>query len=958
MEMPPATTRLPSSDTRAGKLRSAFVFLGAVFILYGLVGAVILPPVAKKVIASQLGDKLGRAVEIDRVSVNPYTLEAVVHGARVLETDRKTPFVAFDRLDVNASVTSLTQFAPVVDEMTLDGLKVRLVRDGENHYNASDILTRLAAQPKPKDDDPARFSVSNIRIGNARIDFDDRPVDTKHQVTDIDIAIPFVSNLPSHLKEFVQPRLSAVVNGAPLRIRGETLPFENSLRTHVVLQLDGFELPRYVGYSPTPLPVKLDAGKLDGRIDVQFTHSQGAKEPAVVVQGNLALRDLAVSTPERELAKLESLRADGIHLDLLKKDVRIESVATKGGTITLKRRADGSLELPVIAAASQAQAQAQKPWHVAVAKATWDDVQVALADESVKPALAHRVSLVHGEAANLDTDASVKPTIVARIALDKGGTVDVESTIAREPLVVEAKVDARRIDVVPFRPYVDYFRTVKMKSGLVSAKGQVQLREAGSGIRVTYAGSAEVAKLATFDTTIGEDLLNWDSVRAERIAFSWAHDEAVKLAVADIDVIKAYSRVVVTPDGKINLQQLKLATNDDPAPAPEPKENLNPRNVRIDRVKFVDSRLNFTDHYIKPNYTADVGALNGTVTGLSSEPSSRAKVDLKGSYDKSSDVVIAGTVNPLSGDLFLDIAAKGSDIELPPLSAYSLRYAGYPITEGRLTLDVKYHVEDGTLDGRNKIVLDHLVFGDKVENPEATTLPVLFAVNLLKDENGRIDLELPIKGSLEDPQFDMGALIGQVVSNLLKKALTAPFSLLAAAFGGGGDDAKTGSGEDLKFVAFAPGSAQGAQAEQAKLERITKALLARPGLKIEMASHVDPEKDLAALRKAALRAKLAPKDREIDDAQYAALVRAAYAKQFGKPKEKEEAPPLEDMEAKLMQDQAVGNEALAALAAQRAQWVKGYLTAEGKLPADRVMVASTGAGDVGTKLSRVDFTLK
>jgi hypothetical protein len=315
-------------------------------------------------------------------------------------------------------------------------------------------------------------------------------------------------------------------------------------------------------------------------------------------------------------------------------------------------------------------------------------------------------------------------------------------------------------------------------------------------------------------------------------------------------------------------------------------------------------------------------------------------------------------VNPLSGHLFQDVAAKGSDIEQPPLSAYSLRYAGYPITKGRLTLDVKYHLQDGTLDGHNKIVLDQLAFGDKVEGPDATTLPVLFAVNLLKDENGRIDLELPIKGSLEDPQFDMGALIGQVVTNLLKKAVTAPFSLLAAAFGGSGDNAKAGGGEDLKFVAFAPGSAQAPEAERAKLERISKALLARPALKIEMAAHVDPEKDLAALRKAALHAKLAPKDRRIDDEQYAALVRAAYEKEFGKPKEKEEAPSLERMEARLMQEQAVGDDALVALASQRAEWVKDYLTSEGKLPADRVMVASSDAGEVSTKVSRVDFTLK
>src|SRR5205823_1051081 len=149
----------------------------------------------------------------------------------------------------------------------------------------------------------------------------------------------------------------------------------------------------------------------------------------------------------------------------------------------------------------------------------------------------------------------------------------------------------------------------------------------------------------------------------------------------------------------------KLATGDNPAPAPEPKENLKPRNVRIDSISFADSRLNFTDHFIKPNYTADVGDLNGTVTGLSSEPSARGVVDLKGSYDKSSPVIIGGTINPLSGDLFLDIAAKGKDIDLPRLSAYSMRYAGYPITAGKLTLDVKYHVEDGKLDGRNNIVL-------------------------------------------------------------------------------------------------------------------------------------------------------------------------------------------------------------------------------------------------------------
>ncbi|HUQ27600.1 MAG TPA: DUF748 domain-containing protein [Usitatibacter sp.] len=1001
METKPATTEGTKSYKRGGTARRALLFLAGTIIVYGVLVGLVAPPIAKRVLASKLGETLGRQVEIDGLSVNPYTLVATANGVRVLEADRKTPFVSFDRLDINASITSLTRMAPVVDDMTLDGLKVRLVREGESHYNLSDILTRLAAKPKEKKgDDPARFSVSNIRVANARIDFDDRPVGAKHEVTNINVAIPFISNLPRHLKVFVQPSLEAVVNGAPLHIKGETLPFENSLRTHLALQLENFDLPRYVGYSPSPLPVKLDTGKVDGRIQVRFTQAS-AKEAAIDVLGQLALSNLAVSGPDGKLAgagrvevevasfdpiggkgevtsvrvsdvkvgepwQVASLEALGIHLDLHAKDVRVDSVATKGGAIGLKRQADGSLEMPVRLPQSSAPPEAPSatpsaPWKIAVAKATLDDYRIEMADASVKPAAQHRISIAHVEARDLSTEKGSKAAVLARLGLDKASSIDVDSTVVMDPLLVEAKLDARRIDLVPLRPYVQYFKTVKVKSALVSAKGHVQLRGSGPNMKVAYAGGVELAKVASVDTVSGEDLLNWDSVRADGIAFSWAHDAPVNVAVGDIAVNKLYARVVVTPEGKINLQQLKLATNENPAPAPQAPEELKPRNVRIDRIAFADSRLNFTDHFIKPNYTADVGDLNGTVTGLSSQPESRGVVDLKGSYDKSAPVLIAGTVNPLRGDLFLDIGAKGKDIDLPRLSAYSMRYAGYPIKDGKLTLDVKYHVENGNLEGRNVIVLDQLTFGDKVESPEATTLPVLFAVNLLKDANGRINLELPIKGSLEDPQFDLSALIGQVVSNLLKKALTSPFQLLAAVMGGDGGSGKGGSsasGDDLAFVAFDAGSAQASEAERAKLERIVKALLDRPAVRIEMAAHVD-DKDMAALKRAALQAKLGEGD-------YPKLVKAAYEKEF--PPEKAEkpekdakpaAPPShEQMEAKLLEKTQVTDEQLRGLATRRAEWVKGYLTAQGRLPAERVLVASADAGDAATKMSRVDFTLK
>src|SRR6187401_2567145 len=168
MEQRTSTTEVRPSDKRAGKARKIVTILAGAVLLYGLVGAVIVPPIARKVMADQLGEKLGRVVHVEKVSVNPYTLRAAVHGLRILEADGKSVFAEFSRLDLDGSIVSVSRLAPVFDRVDLDGLKVRLARDGESHYNVSDILDRLAAAAKkePKGQEPARFSLSNIHLAN------------------------------------------------------------------------------------------------------------------------------------------------------------------------------------------------------------------------------------------------------------------------------------------------------------------------------------------------------------------------------------------------------------------------------------------------------------------------------------------------------------------------------------------------------------------------------------------------------------------------------------------------------------------------------------------------------------------------------------------------------------------------------------------------------------------------
>ena len=942
--------------------RNTALVLGGLVALYAVAGAFALPPLARHLLVDRASRDLGRPVALDRITFNPFTLEARLHGLRVMEPDGRTRFAGFDDLSFKARLASLWQLAPVVDEVTLTGLRVTLVRDGESHYNFNDVLERIRAREaaesgKAKDKEPARFSVGNLRVVDGAIDFDDRPNGARHAVSAIELTVPRISNLPTHVREQVLPRFSATVDGSPFEMRGESLPFDPTMRSRFDIAIRDVDLAKFAGYVPSDAPVRFGAGKLDAAISVRF--AEGARgEPAIDVAGRARFSDVALSNSQGPLGRLGALELDlasldplagiarirsmtlsdvaamqdrwkvkslqlgGITADLPRRTARIESLASRGGDFRLERAADGTVAAP--ATGPTASRRAVNPWNLVLASAEIAGYRVTLVDRAMHPAVTHAIEVASLQVKDLSTAQGLKGEAAIRARLDRGGSIDASSTFALEPLQVKGTIDARNVDLAHYRPYLAYFPAVAIRSGEASAKGRFEISGQARSMQVTYDGDAAIDRLVTVDTINKEDLLNWKSLKGRGMRLAYAPDAPVRIAVADLAVDGAYSRLVVTPEGKLNVQELISAPGGEPQTGkqpPPPRE----RDIRIDRISFTDSRLNFTDHYIKPNYTADVGALHGSVTKLSSDPSSRAIVALQGKWDSSSPVLIAGSVNPLRGDLFLDVAAKAQEIDLTKLTAYSQRYAGYGIKEGRLTLDVKYHLDGGKLEGRNRILVDQLAFGDKVDSPDATKLPVLFAVNLLKDKNGRIDLELPISGSLEDPQFEITAVIGQIFGSRLRKAETSPFSLIAAG--------EAGNPDELAYVEFEPGRAELTQAARGKLDTLARILDDRPGLKLALAARVDEAADVDAMKAAARAAKLAalPKDA---------------------PKEmraKAEAEPIE-----------LGVEERRALMQRRDEQVRAYLCGNGKLAADRVVVAAEPFKTDGVKarVGRVDFALR
>ena len=400
--------------------------------------------------------------------------------------------------------------------------------------------------------------------------------------------------------------------------------------------------------------------------------------------------------------------------------------------------------------------------------------------------------------------------------------------------------------------------------------------------------------------------------------------------------------------------------------------------MKIGRISVASGQINFSDLFVRPNFRLNLTGMTGTVSTLTSDPGTAADLELRGQLDGSAPVEIIGRLNPLASPLFVDIKGAVRGAELSTLSAYSTTYTGYGIERGRLTLNLAYKVEGRKLDAQHRIFLDQLTFStERIEGPAVVKLPILFAVRLLQNRRGEIDLTLPIAGTLDDPQFRIGPIIWQILGNLITRAVTAPFSLLASLGGG--------STEELSTVEFEPGSVALSEAARKRLSTLGKALADRPSLRLELTGRVDAERDREGYRRAQLAAAVqAQRTRDLvrkgestvgigtvplEPKEYENYLRAAYREaRFPKPRNAIgmlRDLPVPEMETLMLTNTPVTPDDLRELATARAQAVENYLVKEAALSPERVFLVqgrTPSADAAGAKAqapgARVDLAIR
>ena len=694
----------------------------------------------------------------------------------------------------------------------------------------------------------------------------------------------------------------------------------------------------------------------------------------------------------REEIALKQLALADARIDLVARQVELGRVTLVQPQVAAVRDGQGRWNLASLVrqsagsgAAAPASSDPTPDWSLRLKELQLDGGRVRLADSFAAGRAAETPLRLDASALRLRVQdfawPSARGTAPARVQLggrlaavapagapaQAAGSVDFNGRFAPEPLLAAGRLRIDRWPVHAFEPYFAAMLPVALLRAEALWQGDVEVRQSAAGWTVNASGDARLADVrvhtrADTGSGAGDELLSWQSFSLDGLRFAMAPQSTPQLEVREAALNDFFARLVVTEQGRLNLSSVaaaeaaasspaEAAASAPAAPASAPQGTALPIAIAVGGVKLNNGRIDFSDRFIRPNYSADLTELNGALGAFRSGSPEMATLELRGRAAGTALLDIRGALNPTADPLALDIQAKATDLELAPLSPYAGKYAGYAIERGKLSMEVAYKIApDGRLEARNQVVLNQLTFGDKVESPDATKLPVLLAVALLKDRNGVIDINLPISGSINDPQFSVFGIVLKVIGNLLVKALTAPFALLAG-----------GGGEDLSVVEFRPGTATLAEAGRSTLDKVAKALADREALKMTVTGSADAQAEAEALRQAALEARLlAERRRELlrdgaTAAQADALtaldaptrervLRAVYRASDlpDRPRNAlrmlRDIPPPE-MEALLKRHIAAGPDAMRELALQRGLVVRDALIAKG-LPGERLFLAA------------------
>ena len=814
--------------------------LGAVLIaiaLYSVLGFLILPGIGLRIINQQLANYATVPARLDRLEFNPFSLELTLWGFRVGEPGKEQ--VGFERLYTNLQADSLWTKALHLADVQLDKPKTELLFNKDGTLNLTQLFKLPESEPTPADPEskPFPLRIDNIKLAGGYLHFTDmRPSEPIEFLYDsMDLELKNLSTLPDDNADMTL--VAAGPAGGRIDWTG-TLSLVPITSTGKLKVTDG-KMKVWWPYVRDALPLALEDGVLNFSTDYSLNLS---KETEMVLSNATAsIAPLKINAPDgRPLVRLERLEVSDTSVDLAKQEVVVGKINSQNLETWAAREKDGQLdwqklfasqpektpaktaEVVTVEAPKPAPVAPSKPWAVLLKDVDLRDYRVHLADKEPKTPVALDVGPLNVKLKNFDSLNRSPFTLNLDTGVGKQGKLTASGDVNLSPVSARLKVTTKDIDLRIAQAYIDPFIRLELRSGMLGSDLAVDLKST-EPLAFSVAGRAQVDQLHTLDTLKNRDFLKWQKLVLEDVKYQ--HGDSLSLARVNLE--KPYVRFMINDDRTTNIDDLLIPQPAGTTAAKSTASKEKPLGIHIGAIAINDGSANFADFSLTPNFQTAVQQLNGLIGTIDSRNPKPAPVNIAGKVDRYAPVTIKGSVNPFDPMASLDIATSFKRVELTTLTPYSGKFAGYRIRKGRLNLDLHYLITNGQLKAENKLVVEQLQLGEKVDSPDAVDLPIKLAIALLKDTDGKISIELPISGDLNNPQFSVMPIIWQTVRNLVLRAAQAPFKFIGGLINGGG-------AEDLGTVSFAPGSSELSPEAQKALTTLAQALKERPALRLEI----------------------------------------------------------------------------------------------------------------------------
>jgi outer membrane protein OmpA-like peptidoglycan-associated protein len=559
------------------------------------------------------------------------------------------------------------------------------------------------------------------------------------------------------------------------------------------------------------------------------------------------------------LISLPVLTVEGIGADLGTREINVEMIRAADAKIKSWLSADGTfglqnLFLPDLeklraekaSDATEPETAPAKQWQVTLEKMEATNWGLALEDRTLKKPARMTVDDLNVSAENFSTKKGSQANVGIAMQINRSGKVKINGTAGIDPLVVDVNAASEKIALISFQPYVDEAVNAQIVSGTTSSKGRIRFRGQDARPQIRYTGEFSIENLEVKDRVHADDFITLAQFKTGGIALDLSPN---KLNASEVLIDRPYARVTIDQNGSINVVNAFTPVE---KKGEKGKENLlqrlvnflilqfkGPMPMNFNRVQLKNFKGDFVDSSISPTYSTHMEITDGTVKGLSSDPSAMADIKFVGKIDQTATIAGIGRMNPLNALRYSKVDVSLKEYELKPVSPYSAKFIGYKIDKGTLHTELKYTVEDDKVNGNNIIQIDHLELGEKVDSSDALDLPIELGVSLLKDANDRITLQVPVKGDIKDPKFDFNETIVNALTGTITNVASAPFAAISKLGGF--------KGEELRTVAFDFGSSDLQAHEIEKLSALAKILKEKKSLILGVTGSADRQMDWAAI---------------------------------------------------------------------------------------------------------------